>query len=897
MLGFSLIFFVTLAFCASGSDPCFCPDYQNGISEDTFAEVRSLARKVGMYLKQHEGQECSEASLRALEKNAKNGRRNLYRAIIELRYQHYNIVHHVRAKKFQLIPGVWPLDVTSYEAKLWELLHNERMMRKTTIDLMMELSDMGYMPNSGTIEALKMLKRFMGSTLSDEQTSAFERRRALWQIIMAEQKCCKKYYYANYPQMRNLVITEEDMCYMTKCWRFYQRFLQSDIMQKQEDLKKFLKEHQEGVTINTINSVFPSKEQEAVDGWDKVCNLLRYGYARHIRYYEGRIFWSEDMLALPMGTQDVVEDVCAIVYRATEFSERLTQEALLFSLYQRGHFDIKWQDLEPIMDALVVMGRIHDCPPVLDYSCENLKYIWECEVQNVSLSAQLSLQMSSRVRVLKHLAETGVLTKIQHKQNVNIVSFLREDVVIEAEEECLPSPAKKLCVSEEKEFPGLSQEKALEMSLAVAQLRFSATKGDAMASFELPETLMNAPTTDGVLEGDAAHLRRDNVLAELTKIGSFVTARHLLSKFYEEDAKEEYVLEDVLHLIYLGHNIQYKESSYRVLSEDFAIPLKEGDARDVFAHFLRGRDFTDLPVTEQTYRLYEQGYRAIHLSTVALYTSALCRATKMDIVKLGSNARMPRLVLLKDRILQEGRIHKKGAYVDLQPVESSCRRDLDVIRKSLCLYVQGREILNRDANDARFHLRHSEALLAHLQRNFGKPCSIKSLYTYFTPSKASVLRDLYRSAAVLRTKGKYNIEYNPAGPTLTLHPGRYVSSPRCFRRAYWEMLCDPKGSPPMIDAFWALSNDGLNPEWSEFVDINELHKLCFYPVDPYGNQGFFIKQKVWAVILEEHVVHDTSYYERHERVRATITKNNLYALGRCWRLYSMLCVPAEGVKV
>ena len=130
------------------------------------------------------------------------------------------------------------------------------------------------------------------------------------------------------------------------------------------------------------------------------------------------------------------------------------------------------------------------------------------------------------------------------------------------------------------------------------------------------------------------------------KKGNFCAEDELLARFYEDSCTRNDLLEDVVELIYAGHNLLYTQGCYHLVQKDRGEGLGSR-GWELFLKRLQEQPYQELSVVEKTYNLYAEGGYCVPLSTVALYTCVMRSQKQKNFL-----AKIPSIVKLKEIILK-----------------------------------------------------------------------------------------------------------------------------------------------------------------------------------------------------------------------------------------------------
>lgn len=313
---------------------------------------------------------------------------------------------------------------------------------------------------------------------------------------------------------------------------------------------------------------------------------------------------------------------------------------------------------------------------------------------------------------------------------------------------------------------------------------------------------------------------------------SFVPEKDL-QRLHNQDKAE--VLEDVMELIAEQHNIIYEDGQYRC-SSDAHCQVKVPNVYALLLNVVKMPGFMDLVAAEQSYYIYKNHNTYVPVSTVAMWTEMY----KVRRKRGASSDRFYRLLPCKNTILKTGRL-LKSYECDDENNGLLHSEDLCLVRKSMRLYAQGRELLKNDPL-RKPRARVDAALRNHqvlecLQDHFGELVSEQILKDSMVNSDTDHRhREVCRTIASLRMKKHNIICLADSRPRLRsdgalqwmaeLTTGEWAINKDCYKKALWFMLDHPHMQKLCAtDAFLVLSNLHYAPCHTVVEDIIRLKKL------------------------------------------------------------------------
>lgn len=368
----------------------------------------------------------------------------------------------------------------------------------------------------------------------------------------------------------------------------------------------------------------------------------------------------------------------------------------------------------------------------------------------------------------------------------------------------------------------------------------------------------------------------------------------------------EGVLADVVSLIYRGNNILYDHTnnSYTLRLEAWPVPFQEGDGREAFLSLLSETDFAHYSLHQQTYRLYEKGYLDVQKSTVAVF-HCVVKQDREGYKWCVTADHLTHLIALKNAVLMEKRIRQVCEYTSLFKWGTLIRaQDVEIVKKSLSLFLEGRVILGIQPSDGPYKPRKYETqktefdgvVLSYLRNRYGQPCHEEDLLQAIYLYRASKGRaSLYRIIIDLRKKRHVNIVHDSQNKTFTLQRSLRIFKGGSWEKVLWDM-CDK------IDHLWCssakveleISDAGYDPVISrvtgvrllkhfsrENVECSEFMRFAKNALKAW--QAFQRRKLMWRVILEEKQVKKIGYYKS---VAANIVEEDITVLKACWAVYS-----------
>ena len=400
-----------------------------------------------------------------------------------------------------------------------------------------------------------------------------------------------------------------------------------------------------------------------------------------------------------------------------------------------------------------------------------------------------------------------------------------------------------------------------------------------------------AESTEGEVSGvlstsvydDDVGIRRQNLLRYLgKKKGKFLNENKLLKKYYGRFDTKDDLMEDVVALIYDGHNIQNNHGVYRLAVEDRGVP-RSGGAQEVFRLCLEDPTFRDLNAVQRTLYLYDRGYYSIPLSTVALYTAAAS-----TVQKGGAWARMPEIVMVKDIIFKEKKVRRLYEYRESQKRLGYLRySDMKLIRDSCELYAEGACFLQSFwdfdgqccvKKRAPYNFIHDE-VSEYFEVHKGQACSEETLKDIIECGSDHRKRNVYRTIIALRSKQEKDIRHDSLSKSFTLYPGKRQVAPGCYKKVLWADLDNERLRKKSVgDVVMHISDKGYDPIWVTVEAIIMLKKLCL-SADKKNSAALQCQKEIWGTILQDECVRSTRHY------KGKMSENDREMFKRCWALY------------
>ena len=824
-----------------------------------------LSKRIAQWLLNNIGQPQNESDLcQAVIKQPSNKTRNLYKAIIQLRYQGFNIIHDEENRTYTLERGTRKKTEGCYKKKLWELLENPVLLACDDLDLSMLLSDMGYNPITSGVEAIKTLKKFLSPLTYTAKV--FQRRKALWTIVLQENRLrCISYYSEHAAIMKDWkgYVNKSDMSCISQCWDFYRDLFVPDVSESthvQKKLMKYFIQHKEGVTTQEVAVFLQEVQSGPVDVWGCIHTLMCCGSVMCLDYRDGVFFWTEETVRLIVEQKGVLEDICHVVQECVLSQKKVVVDEILFSLYKRRYFWMKKQDVQALLDGLVATDRIAQCPE--EYCA--LKEAWLETQQGEKQVASLPASMQERIEQLRIWKTQGILSKIQRKDPIDIISVLKFQEM--KSNRNAQASSKRLLSSEEERQDnpdGFEQAGSLRREF-----------------YESAEWVKANP--------QAVDDRRKIIADYLTQNKEkWVLEKDLLKKFYTSTEDSEDLLQDVVVLIHEGKNIQYKGTAYKMFLQDFSVLSQDKEeGLQSFLKLSENESFQRLSVVRQAYGLCEIGHRDIPMSTVALYGVL---SSEPDVHRAPENVR--RMIALKDKGFEEKKIFSNHKFYkkSFGPLGQVRKEDVRIVKKSLRLYKAGRILLKLSRKGVRRGEHQHDAVLKCLESFSGQSCSAKQLQVVANPLQIqNRQRDLVRAIVFLRRQGK-NIVHDCDENTFTLCPGERLKREGCYKKYLWDMLYK---HPEMkvINAFLCLSDLGFDPIWSDVASISEIRKFLLCD-DQSASQRFINRKNLWKTVIGANVWHSGPYYKKNRVIPQNMLSKDVAMVKRCWILYNESVLP------
>lgn len=444
----------------------------------------------------------------------------------------------------------------------------------------------------------------------------------------------------------------------------------------------------------------------------------------------------------------------------------------------------------------------------------------------------------------------------------------------DAEEEV--PPAKRRCIQSE----GSPEEQIDTCSVRSHETQTDDEEGDC---FEEGYDCPYGKIERAVLLDDQQNRRQQEILSYLdSRKGCFVPEKDL-QKLHGRGANE--VLEDVMGLIAEQHHITYKDKQYRLSSGGEIIQLELFDLRKFLLSLAQDPEFNALSAAEQSYDIYERKGFYVPVSTVAVWTEMY----KTRLIRGLGIVRFIRILYWKSEMLQIKKMLKPSECV-FDGLGVMHGNDVAVIRRSMQLHAQGREVLAKSDKhqkakiSAPLDIKHPE-VLQHLQNYKGQPvCELTLRHLMAEDASDHRRRDLIRLIAILRAK-KHNISCTPSKKCLskhdqtlryfTLEQGEWEMNKYCYKTELWQRLHDPERKNFCVtEVFLELSNDHYNPIFGVVDGIVSLKKaLSCAEEDTY----LWKTKRVFEIAQGEGEVRDASYYQKilgeHEGISGTLLRN------------------------
>ena len=897
-----LIFLSAVSVFCAESDAYEDADYSDeDFSPRVYArgpKSNAMCKKVLQYLKTHFGKNCHENELLPFCKSEDKSRRDLYRVILSLRAEKHNVIHEGDSKSFKLIAGEWRLREGCYKQELWRSLQCSSLQRTTAADVVMTLSDKGYTPTFNIVWTVRMLRGFLDIDVW-KRTDAFDRRKSIWKIAFKEGQVRAKAYYT---QLLGLEVSKEDISYVDQCLSFYNNIVKPPFIKMVGNLTQYLSESPYGRTIGDVEDFLQKESPDPVDVWVGIREVISCGYGHCLDYRKGSFYWLfQEKSADVEQEKSLWEEVCFQVFDRVSIGEEVSWEEILFSLYKYQHFDVKPQDVVSILDILMMLGNI----PESSFSDREFWDNWVRVNEGAIAVDSLSEPVALRIRALRAIEEEGLLASIKEKNDVDIISIVRNALsggkrvrlVRKRKTSDHPTPKKRVRKhAQEQEMFYAQQDEDKSCDNPSNSSMVEGTSGST--DFAEGQSSIEASSGRKPLNREE---RQAKILEKITHnkhTGVMVYAEELLRSFYGKEATPANVLEDVLALIYAGHDIKRSGSLYWMPRHGAPKVLSRG--KKMFVELMKQPDFARLDFLEKVLRLYASGHKDQEMSDLAVYVAQMSTPNfqqKIAVTALSSQ-KTRRLIALKNKLFEEGYVRPRIEYKKMFPQCGVVRADdVDIVQNSLQLYPKGQEFLQaaKCSGASHYLLKNEDVVLAYLEGHREEACKEEVLKAEIIKGfkqkqfNTSVQRDLYQAIILLRWRDKKNIVYDCHARTFTLLPGVRKTAPGCYQKAFWHRLCDAYGRRPILDVYLELSNDGLDPEWSKIADICELHKLCFGLILPQNREKFKIKQRLWKDIVCDEKMHEFSYYEAF--TTGEISRDNMYSLKRCWALYQTLVLP------
>lgn len=420
--------------------------------------------------------------------------------------------------------------------------------------------------------------------------------------------------------------------------------------------------------------------------------------------------------------------------------------------------------------------------------------------------------------------------------------------------------------------------------------------------FDISEDVPHAVEEVVVQTEGQGKLRQAGILRYLIDHqGSFVPEENL-QKLYKQNAID--VLEDVMALIAEKYHIIYQDKQYRLCASGAPLQPVEPDLHPILLDLAQNPVLSALSAAEQSYLVYAQKGLYVPVSTMALWIEIY----KTKEQRGASERRLHTLLCWKNRML----LAKKMLTL------SECRkcedgfhgRDLSVIRKSMKLHAQGREVLKNTEGRKRVKAKVQPAdqkypeIGEYLEKHKGERVCESTLKDLMQGvSSEHKHRDMCCAINELRIQNRNIICFRPKFSGLapkgkirsdgtikcdfTLEDGDWWIADGCYRKRLWQMLDEPETMKVNVaELFLDLSNNHYAPHYGTVEEIKKLKKILS---DERSDVPAWMFRGVMDIVeQDDYLYKPAAYYQEKMGMQEKIPWHVLTLVKRLMPLYQKI---------
>ena len=380
--------------------------------------------------------------------------------------------------------------------------------------------------------------------------------------------------------------------------------------------------------------------------------------------------------------------------------------------------------------------------------------------------------------------------------------------------------------------------------------------------------------------------------------GTFCASEDLCAIYDQTQCSSERLLEDVVELIEAGHNIVYdhRQGQY-MLKRDCALKGDtKNDGRALFLAIMSNPEyhtFAGSSVAFKTYCFYACGCLGASQGTLAVFQQALCLNSCLQYSWCGGEARLERLLALKDEILKERVIRKAHEYKWRFPQGAAVSpEDIALVTESLKCFARGREILypvfstkkrNRVCAQSKVSCC-QKVIMDYMETKKGDACDEEELRGLLV-GVLNKKHFLYEAIIGLRRVSRVNIVHDADHKQFTLHVGVRPVIKKSWKKKLWNMFDKDESllDYVYIDLAIILSDLGYDPSRAALDAVKLLKRLV---LNREKDKELLLKRRrIWDIVRSERTVNDRAYYAARLGAGFMVTIGDVVSVRRCWSTY------------